>query len=260
MMRFAFALKTKTFFDDPPAVPPVVPPVVPPPPPTPQTFTQEQVNAMLAKNKRELQTKNEELATQLEALKQKTGLSEQEKADLESRIEQLRTEHLSESQQLQRKAAELEKKLKTDSETLSKERDSWKGRFDSTLIENGIRAGSVKHTAASDEQMIALYGHKARVVEILDDAGQPTGMFEVRLKVKQEDPKTKKDVEVELPIVDAIGELRKRPENANLFLTDGKPGAGLLNGNADKKQGSTWRPGMSQEEYNKSRKNAGLAK
>jgi len=259
MMRFAFALKTKTFFDDPPAVPPVVPPTVPPPP-TPKTFTQDEVNSLLANNKRELQKKNEELATQLEALRSTAGMSAQQKEELEARIEQLRTEHLSEAQQLQRKSAEWEKKHKTDTESLSKERDSWKGRFDSTLIENGIRAGSTKHAAASDEQMVALYGHKAKVVEILDDAGQPTGMFEVRLKVKQEDPKTKKDVEVELPIVEAIGELRKRPENANLFLTDGKPGAGLLNGNADKKQGSTWRPGMSQEEYNKSRKNAGLAK
>lgn len=256
-MLVRFPLRTHTYFDDPPAVPPTPPP----PPPAPRTFTQDEVNAMLANNKRELQKKNEELATQLETLKSSSTLTAQEKADLEARIDQLRNEHLSEAQKLQNAVAASEKKYKTDTENLGKERDTWKNQFQSSLIETAIRAGASKHVAASADQMLALYGHKAKVVELLDDAGKPTGKFEVRLLVKQEDAKTKQDVEVELPMVEAIGELRKRPENFNLFLTDGKPGAGLLNGNAEQGKGNVgWRPGMTTAEYEKIRKNAGLKK
>ena len=64
------------------------------------------------------------------------------------------------------------------------------------------------------------------MVEEVDDAGNGTGRYVAKLAVDVLDPKTKKMVTLELPIDEAIGEMRKDATNANLFLTDGKPGIG----------------------------------
>lgn len=254
--RFKIKTKTKTYFDDPPAVPPV--PVPPPPPPAPRTFTQDEFNAAMAEHKRNLQKQNAELAAQLETFKTKAGLTEQERNDLQARIDQLSTEHLTEAQKLQAAIANNEKKYKTDTERLNSERDSWKSRYNTTLVETAVRAAAATHKAASADQMIGLYGHQAKVVEVLGDDGKGTGQFVVKLPLTVEDPKTKAKVQVELTMDEAFAELKKREENFNLFLDEGSGGAGLLNRNKGGSNTTGWKPDMTPEQYMAFRKASGL--
>ncbi len=239
--------KTKTYFNPDP--------VLPPPPTPPPTFTQEQVNAMLAENKKALQKQNAELVTQLETLKTSKGLSEQEKADLQARIDQLSTEHMTEQQKLQAQVATLEKTGKAALESATGESKKWQGEYQKLLVTNGIAQGAVKHSAARASQLEAMLLPRAKVVEMLDEAGNPTGVYEARLPITVMDAKTKKPVLVELPIVEAIGKMREDPENANLFLTDGKPGLGGTNlGGGGGGKGGGFRSDMTPAEYRKFRK------
>jgi len=234
-------LKSFTYFDDPPASPPpAVPPTVPPPPTPPpgQTFTQEQVNKMMADHKRALQKQNEELVTQLQQLRDNANLTAQQKEELETRIQTLSQQHLTEAQKLQAELETTKKKYKTDTEALTNDSRKWKGSFEKLLVTNAITEGAITHKAANAKQLAAMLLPQAKVVEEVDDAGQPTGNFVAKLPVTVLDQKTKKPVTVELPIVEAIGKLREDPENANLFLVDGKPGFGGLNQNAGSGSGT----------------------
>lgn len=215
-------IKTRTYFDDPPAVPP--PP--PPPPPPAKTFTQADVDKMMAEHRKGLQKTNEDLVAQLETWRNKANLTEQEKADLDARIQTLSQQHLTEAQRLQQQVERAEKKYKEETEALTQDSRKWRGSYEKLLVTNGILAGAQKHQAANAGQLEAMLLPKAKVVEEVGDDGKPTGNFVAKLPVTILDPKTKKMVTVELPIEEAIGEMRKDPTNANLFLVDGKPGFG----------------------------------
>lgn len=225
MIRKAL-FKTRTQYDDDPALPPP-----PPPPPVIKTFTQEQVNAMLAENKKNLQKQNTELVTQLEALRENVNLSAKEKEELDLRIQTLSQQHLTEQQKVALELDSTKKKLKETAETLSNEANQWKGAFQNVMVQNAVLAGASQHKAASAEQMLDLLSGKAKVVQELDAEGKPTGKFLVKLPVKTIDAKTKQPTIVELDAVEAIGKLREDPANANLFLFDGKAGHGGNNHN-----------------------------
>ena len=226
--------KTFTFYNDPPAVPPTVPPTVPPPPPPPppaagKTFTQDEVNRMMAEHKRTLQENNAALVTQLEELRKNTALTQQQKDELDTRIQVLSQQHLTEQQKLQLQLDQATKKAKTEAETLAQEAKTWKGAFEGTMIENAVLAGSSEHKAVNAGQLLDLLRGKAKVVQELDASGQPTGKFLVKLPVKVVNPKTKAAEILELDAVEAIGKMREDPSNGNLFMFDGKTGLGGTN-------------------------------
>jgi hypothetical protein len=217
-------LKAFTYYDDPPTVPPP-----PPPPPTGVTFTAEQqahVNKLLAENKRSIQAQNAELVKQLEELRSNANLTQQQKDELDARITTLQQQHLTKEQQLSSEVEKLNKKYKTDTETLTGESKKWRGSYEGLLIENSIMAGASKHSAASSKQLLHMLQSRAKVVEEVDDAGKPTGKFVVKLPMTVLDTKTKKPVEVELEMTEAIGKMREDADNANLFMFDGKTGLG----------------------------------
>ncbi len=216
-------LKAFTYHDEPGTSPPPPPP---PPPPGGRTFTQPEVDKLMAEHRKGLQTQNAELIKQLEELKTTSGLTAQQKEELEARIETLSQQHQTKEQQLAAELEKVNKKYKTDTENLGNETKKWKSAFDNTLIENAILAGATKHTAASAAQLKSMLQSRAKVVEELGDDGKPTGKFVVKLPMTVLDPKTKKPVDVELEMIEAIGKMKEDTENANLFLYDGKPGFG----------------------------------
>jgi hypothetical protein len=246
-------LKAFTYFNDPP------PPTVPPPPPGPIVFTKEQqdhVNKLLAENKRGLQDQNKELVKQLEELRSNANLTQQQKDELDARITTLQQQHLTTEQQLQAELDKINKKYKSDTENLTGESKKWRGSYENLLIENAIMAGSSKHTAVSATQMMNQLGSRAKVVEEVDDTGKPTGKFVVKLPMKILDSKTKKMVDVELEMVEAIGKMKEDTENANLFLYDGKAGLGGSNGATGGSSGNVNWASLTPEQHREMRKKA----
>lgn len=251
MIRF-YLLKAFTYYNDGGVSPPPPPPPASPPPPPAATFTQEQVNKIMADNKRALQQQNADLVAQLETFRSKANLTQQEKDELDARISTLQQQHLTKEQQLSGELEKANKKYKTDTEVLTQQGQQWQGRFTSLLVTNAILEGSSKHQAASAKQLTAMIAPQVKVVEEVDEAGKPTGNFVPKLPVTVIDPKTKKPVVVELGVVEAIGKMREDPEFANLFLFDGKAGLGGSNQSGGGGSGSPgYNANMTPEQYRK---------
>lgn len=261
-------IKSRTYFDDPPVVPPPppVPPVSPPPPPPPppagKVFTQADVDRIMAEHRKGLQTQNQELAAQLEEFRNKANLSETQKAELDAKITNLQTQHLTEAQKLTQQVEAEKKRLKEVEETSKKEVQTWQNNFNELLVTNSILSGAQKHEAAFADQMLDMLKPKAKVVPATDaDGNVLPGKYVAKMAVTIEDPKTKAPVVVDLPIEEAIGVMRKDPKHGNLFLTGGKPGLGGTGGT-----GGTGSAGplnlknMSPEEYRAQRERLGLKK
>lgn len=269
---FARALgkvKSRTYYDDPVQSPPPPPPVSPPhsppapvSPPAGKTFTQADVDRIMAEHRKGLQTQNQELATQLEEFRNKANLSETAKAELDAKIQVLQSQHLTEAQKLTQQVEAEKKRLKELEDTSKKEVDTWRGNFHDLLVTNSILSGAAKHEAAFAEQMLDMLKPKAKVVSATDaDGNVIPNKYVAKMAVTVIDPKTKQPVTVDLPIEDAIGEMRKDQKHANLFLTNGKPGLGGTGGS-----GGNGNPGpidmnnITPEEYRARRIALGLKK
>lgn len=265
MNRFYFK-KTKTQWNDPPAVvpPPPPPPAVPPtspPPGTPRMFTQEEVNRIQADNKRALQQQNAELAAQLTQLRESASLTQQERDALDSRITALNQQHLTETQKLTYQVESLTKAHKADVEAWSGKYAETTSRFHNVLIENAVAVAATEHKAASLTQMNLLLKPQSKVVEQKDKDGNPTGQFIAVIPTPMMDAKTKQVTVVDLPVADAVANLRKNPEFANLFFVEGSGGVGGVGNPGSNNSGGTPNfANMTEAEYRDYRKKEGMAK
>jgi hypothetical protein len=125
----------------------------------------------------------------LETLEKEAGEGSQAKAELEK----LRLDAMSAEERAQanaaKKIAEYEKKWKDRDE----EANSWKGRFEKSTIKNDIMSsfGDAKLCNASQVAMLFEMEGQAKISEIIDDDGKPTGHYETRVTLMLEDKEGK---------------------------------------------------------------------
>lgn len=228
-------------------------PVVSPPP---KTFLQADVDRILAEDRRKHQLKQATLATELEQLRSKASLTEEEKTALSTRIEELQNQSLTKEQQLTRDLEKSQGDLKTTQESLGKERDTWKDRYAGLLVEQHITHAAVTHKAYNNEQVLDLLRPKSKVAPVMGADGKSTDKFQVVIKFDDVDVKTKEPVTLELSPADAIKRMTELPERyGNLFQSGVQPGVGKTRAG-----GTTGEPDVSKmtpSEYREYRKTRG---
>lgn len=245
-------IRSRMYYNDPPSSPPppptpppvspppppAVPPVPPPPPPIAggggdRTFTQADVDRMMAEHRKGLQKQNQELIDQLEALRQNTSLTQQQKDELETRIQTLSQQHLTKEQAAQEEFSKLKKKYEKETKELADKEVVWKSRFENVMADNALAVGANMAGARSAKQLQMMFRNQVKVVEVVGDDGKPTGTWEARMPVEITDPKTKAKSTIELPVPEAITKLKENDEFANLFSAEGRSGFGGNNFNGN---------------------------
>jgi hypothetical protein len=203
----------------------------------PQQFTQEQVNKFLAEERRKLQKANENTVKQLEALRRNASLTEQEKINLEERIETIKNEFLTKEQIQQKEQKKEAIKKAEELQNAIKEGARWKTLYEESTVDNTLLGA-----AASDpdvfnpKQIHELLKPRTRLVEELDTDGKPTGRFTPRIKL----PGKNKDGEsiiLELTATEAVKQMKENTaEFGNLFKSNVVKGVGGSN-NGDARKG-----------------------
>jgi polyhydroxyalkanoate synthesis regulator phasin len=188
----------------------------PTPEPTPEvkTFTQDEVNAMMAQHKKSMRE-------ELDKLK-KAG----DPVALQKKIKELSdsfaTKEELTKQEQEALRTDYENRLKSATESAG----NWENRFRQTVTQTEITKAASKYDAWDAEQLGLIVGPNTRVVEDLDAQGQPTGNFKVMTKITI-DGKT-----LELPTDEAVGKLREQKQFANQFKIKGQPGLGATLNNS----------------------------
>lgn len=234
--RLIDAIPFRTVFegDDPPVDPPADPPADPPPSSDKSKvkFDQAQqnyVNSLLANERRKLQTRNEELITQLETQKLQANTTQSEKEALESRIETLRNEFATKEELSKKDTDKRIKQLeKEKSESDKKAKDHWE-KYEQYKIENDLVTAAAQGKAFDPEQIVAILRPATKLVEDTGDGGKPTGVFNTRVRL----PGTNKDnqpITLDLSPPEAIKYLAEKPEKyGNLFISGATGGLGSSN-------------------------------
>jgi len=198
-----------------------------------RTFTQEEVNKFLAEDRKKGQEKTQKLITELETLKKSKNLTEQEKATLQSRIEELNTQVMSKEQLLEKEKSKMTQEHQTQLQQERNEKELWRNRYNESTIVRSITDGAAKHEAFSPDQIIALLQPRTRLVEEVDGEGKGQGTFTPRVKFQDTDNDGKPTI-LDLSIEEAIKRMKELPEKyGNLFksnLAGGLGGTGGVGG------------------------------
>ena len=195
-----------------------------------KTFTQEEVNALIAKSRNEDKEKNKKLLTQLDTLKSSATMTKQERDKLEAQIEELKTQSMTKEELTQRERKKLEEKLTSERDGLKAESDAWRGRFESSTVINALMDAAVVGEAFSPQQIVDMLKPSTKVVEDKDADGNLTGAFKVVTSFNDSD-KDGKPITLALSPNDLIKRMKDIPERfGNLFKSGTVSGLGTSNG------------------------------
>lgn len=186
---------------------------------------QEKLNNVLSTEKKKHQQALDKYKGEVEALSKRADLSTKERESLEGRLDELQNSLYSKEELARKDKEKLAKKHATEVENLTTDRDTWKNRYTNTLINNQILAAADANDAYNNTQIATQLRPKAQIVERQDDEGNPTGEFDVRIKLDGKD-KDGKPVTFSFNADEAVKHMKEQPEHQNLFKSDGSGGLG----------------------------------
>lgn len=225
----------------------------------PKTFTQEQVNAFLNREKEKWQKTAQQQVTQLEQLKKSQNLTEKQKSELQIRIDELNQSMLTKEQLAQQEREKMKKEHDDLKKSLEGERNDWRDRYTRETIRREITDEAAAADGYSAVQFVAQLQGDSRLVEVVDpETNEPTGQYAVKVKFKDTD-KDGKPVILDMSVKDTVKRMKELPDFANFFKS------GVTGGLGGSREGSGGRSGekqpenMTSEEYRQYRKKAGLS-
>lgn len=181
-----------------------------------KTFTQEQLNTLLANERKKA-------VTQLEELKNRATTSEAHKAELEAQIEGLKKTYQTKAEAEQEKFESNLKNVKSELDLSQKDTTKWKQYFEDTIVDRDILAAAGADTF-NPNVIVKLLKPDTKLVEILTEDGKPTGKYEPRIAMTK--MKDGKPVPVVVTPTEAIKLMKELPEYGHLFKSTQKSGSG----------------------------------
>lgn len=192
-----------------------------------KTFTQEDVNRMLAADRRKSEEKLTKTLDELEAQRAKSSLTSAEREELDTTIEGLKETMMTKTQLAEKEASKSKKAHEKQIAELSESTKKWQNLYTTSTIERAIvdAASSGPNKAFNTSQVVAILGPNTRLIEALDNDGEKTGDLVPSVKFKDTD-KDGKPVTLDLAVSAAVKRMRELDAYANLFESEGTGGVG----------------------------------
>lgn len=220
--------------------------------PNKKSFTQEELNKILAIERKKTQDQTKKTIGELEALKQSKNLTEAEKKSLETKIEELNAQVTTKEELAKREKDKLTSQHQKEKDALTSERDTWRQRYTNETIDRSIIDAASAAGAISHEQIVAL----VKPITALKETEEGSGIYAPRVKMVDTD-KSGKPVTLDLTVSEAVKRMKDTPEKyGNLFKDTAAGGLGISVSGKSKSQADI--KNMTPEEYKKWRKENGF--
>jgi hypothetical protein len=192
---------------------------------------QDELNGMMAENRKKLTTQNQELVTQLETLKANTALTTEERDALQGQISPLEQQYLSKEELVKREAGKEAKKLQDNLAKTNEERDIWKGMYTSATIDRALQDAAIETEAENPSQIVDMLRARTQLAEVIVD-GNPTGQYNPIVKFNDTN-EAGKAVVLDLSPVDALKRMKELKQHHNLFKGTATSGLGESGSSAE---------------------------
>jgi hypothetical protein len=186
-------------------------------------FSQDQVNKMMADNKRGLQKRVEELQTQLEK-----GTSPEEIEKLTGQISTLRDDLSTTEKKKSNEIAKLTKQHQEELSAIRGQSDNNFGLYSTYRMDHELTQAAIVEEAINPAQILGQLRGSASLDEIFNSKGESTGEYQVKVKVTKTDEAGKPET-LSLTPVEAVKALKEDTTHQNLFKGSGFSGMGGSN-------------------------------
>ena len=195
---------------------------------------QDELNTIMATNRKTLTQKNQELVTQLTQLRETATMSTQAKEELEARIDELQTQYMSKEELAKRETANLSKSHEANINKLTGETKKWQDLYATSTVERSILDAAIGGEAIQPSHLVTMLGQNTHIVEELDAAGQGKGKYKTIVKFNDIDSDGN-PVTLDLSPKEAIKRMKELPDQFGyLFKGDATGGLGAGGGGTGK--------------------------
>lgn len=193
------------------------------PPEPPKTFTQADVDNIVQTRVKKEKERAQKLADDLEQIKGQANLSEEHKTALQAQIDELQNSLLTKEQLADQEKKKFEAQHQKVTAELTADRDKYRDLYTSTTIKRAILDAAIANEAAVPGQLVTMLTGAARLAEVKGADGKPTGEHEPFVKVSGRD-KDNKPVVLDLPVLDAVKQMKEWPDLYGNLFKDTKTG------------------------------------
>ncbi len=183
-------------------------------------FTPEQqefFNRKLADERRALQNQNNKTIDELKKLQIATGTTEQQKKELQERINELQRQYLSKEEIQKQEQERTQREFQQQLQQHKSEAEQWKNRFHETAITRALQDEAISFEAFNPNQIIDLLQTRTKLVDEKDTDGNSTGRLLPRVALVESDSEGK-PVTLDLTVKEALQRMKNTPDKyGNLF-------------------------------------------
>lgn len=188
---------------------------------------QDELNTMMAANRKKLTQQNSELVTQLEELKRNQHLTQEQRDELQTRITQLEEQYMTKEELAKREASKAQKAFEDRLNSANAEKEQWYQRYSESTIDRALQDAAIDGEAIRPSQIVDLLRQKTQLSEVTVNGSsryEPT----VKFNDVNEDGES---VVLDLSPADAIKRMKElRDEYGNLFKGTATGGIGGAKG------------------------------
>ena len=201
-----------------------------------KTEVEAQIQTALTKHDEKSRAEKAELAKELSNFQEQARLTSADNKDLTDRIESLRKQGLTAQQIAAEDATKAETQYAKDLKDAKESAVTWEQRYKTEKIDKAIIDAAGHHNAFDSEQILAILRPKAKLIERKDAANDPTGDFQVRVDL-QDNNEDGVLTEFEFSAGDAVNRMTTMTRHMNLFKGAGSEGLNLHQQSSKKADG-----------------------
>lgn len=212
-----------------------------------RTFTQEELNAILAEDKRKHKEKYEQLESSYKELLSNQNLTKEERDKLQARLEDVQKIQRSKEQQLEHERKQVEEKYETELKTYEEKANYWESLFKKETVARSLQDAASVADAFNPQQIVNLLKPFTELKEV---EGQLTPMVEF----PDVDEKTGEEISTLRTPSEAVKRMKDLPKMyGNLFKSNVVSGVGAGNAAGAGELDSMDYSNMTAEQYRKHR-------
>jgi len=193
-----------------------------------KTFTQEQVNNIVATDRRKLEEALKKTEKQYQDLLASQSLTEQERKALQANLEMVQGQLRSKEEQLLLEKKQMEETYAGKLQEMEKKATHFETLYRDSTIERALQDAAVKHEAWSPSQVVALLRGQTKMLEETDPkTGKLTGKYKPVVEMQALNTTTGEVETKAYTPDDAVRKMKDTPDTwGNLFRSGVVSGIG----------------------------------
>jgi hypothetical protein len=212
-----------------------------------KTFTQDDLNRILAEDKRKHQEKLKQVESNYQELLKSQSLTKEERDKLKSQLDDLQKSQLTKEQQLERERKESEEKYRNELKSQMERANHWEGLFKKETISRSLQDAATSAEAFNPNQIVGLLQPFTELKEVEGNLAPMVDFPDI-------DEKTGKEIRTLRTPLDAVKRMKELPKMyGNLFKSNVVSGVGAGNAPGTGELDAIDYSNMTPEQYRKHR-------